>query len=321
MSSFVGPFSGLLDDFVSFKRSMGYKYKTEAVKLADFSRFTVQIGITEPVLTKEIVEAWCKQRPFETRRSSTDSRVSSVRQFALYLVSLGHVAHLPIQSRGNKQVHYAAYVFTHEEMERIFQCCDRVFPNRHSTMHLVMPVIVRLLYSCGLRISEAVNLQVKHVDLKNGVLEIKEAKNNKDRLVPLSASMLDVCKTYSQAVHRHSNSEDYYFVNADHEPYCRAAIYWRFREILAVAGISHGGRGNGPRLHDVRHTFSVHTLQEADRKGKDLYAVLPVLSAYLGHDSIIATSQYLRMTAEVYPEIMDAVNKVCAYVIPEVTEP
>ncbi len=321
MSTFVGPFSSLLEEFVNFKRSMGYKYKTEAQSLAYFSQFTVQIGVTEPVLTREIVDAWCRQRPFETRRTSTVKRVSNFRQFALYLVSLGHVAHVPIQSRGNKQVHYAAYVFTHDEMGRIFQCCDRVFPNRHSTMHLVMPVLVRMLYSCGLRISEAVNLQIKHVDLKNGVLEIKKAKNNKDRLVPLSESMLTVCKTYSQIVHRHSCSEDYFFVNADHKPYCSASIYWRFREILADAGISHGGRGNGPRLHDLRHAFSVHTLHEADRKGRDLYAVLPVLSAYLGHESILATSQYLRMTAEVYPEIMDAVNKVCAYVIPEVAAP
>jgi integrase len=67
----------------------------------------------------------------------------------------------------------------------------------------------------------------------------------------------------------------------------------------------------------LRHTFAVHTLQEVDKRNVDLYAVLPVLSAYLGHESIHATSQYLRMTAEVYPDIMDVVNRSCGYVIPE----
>mgnify|MGYP001567619474 CR=1 FL=1 len=318
MSTFVGVFSNLLSEFITFKRSMGYKYITEAQTLAEFSRFTTQFEIFEPMLTKEIVNAWCEQHPFENRRSSTEHRISNLRQFALYLASLGYKVCIPVYSRNNHQPRYAAYIFTHEEIKKIFESCDRVFPYRHSNVHLVMPVLIRLLYSSGLRISEAVGLQMKHVDLKNGVLEIKKAKNGKDRLVPLSNSMRDICIRYCQAIHRNSTNEDYFFVNAAHEPYCRATVYWRFREILLNSGISHGGKGNGPRLHDLRHTFAVHTLQEVDKRNVDLYAVLPVLSAYLGHESIQATSQYLRMTAEVYPDIMDVVNKSCGYVIPEV---
>ncbi|MED4378591.1 hypothetical protein P9274_23480 [Schinkia azotoformans] len=68
----------------------------------------------------------------------------------------------------------------------------------------------------------------------------------------------------------------------------------------------------------LRHTFACHTLQAAEKRNVDLYAALPILSTYLGHASIQATSQYLRMTAEVYPDIMDAVNALCSYVIPEV---
>lgn len=99
---------------------------------------------------------------------------------------------------------------------------------------------------------------------------------------------------------------------------CHHNIYWRFRELLLQAGIPHAGRGNGPRIHDVRHTFACHTLQEADKHHVDLYAALPVLSTYMGHESIQATSQYLRMTAEIYPNITDAVNALCSYIIPEV---
>ena len=317
MRTFVGVFSSQLTEFVNFKRSMGYKYITEIQTLAEFSRFTTQFEISEPILTKEIVNAWCAQRPFENRKSSTEHRVTMLRQFALYLVSLGYKVCIPISSRNNHQPRYAAYVFTHEEIKNIFESCDRVFPTRHSNMHLVMPVLIRLLYSSGLRISEAIGLQMKHVDLNNGVLEIKKSKNGKDRLVPLSNSMLDICRRYYQAIHTNSNKEDYFFVNAAHEPYCRATVYWRFREIMLTSGISHGGKGYGPRLHDLRHTFAVHTLQEVDKRNVDLYAVLPVLSAYLGHESIHATSQYLRMTAEVYPDIMDVVNRSCGYVIPE----
>ncbi len=210
MSTFVGVFSNLLTEFINFKRSMGYKYITEAQTLAEFSRFTLQFELSKPVLTKEIVNAWCEHRPFENRRSSTEHRICILRQLALYLVSLGHKVCIPIHSRNNHQPRYAAYVFTHKEIKNIFESCDRVFPSRHSNMHLVMPVLIRLLYSSGLRISEAVGIQMKHVDLNNGVIEIKKAKNGKDRLIPLSSSMRDICIRYCQAIHMNSCKDDYF---------------------------------------------------------------------------------------------------------------
>ncbi|MEK7274441.1 MAG: tyrosine-type recombinase/integrase [Candidatus Desantisbacteria bacterium] len=266
MSTFVGVFSNLLSEFITFKRSMGYKYITEAQTLAEFSRFTTQFEIFEPMLTKEIVNAWCEQHPFENRRSSTEHRISNLRQFALYLASLGYKVCIPVYSRNNHQPRYAAYIFTHEEIKKIFESCDRVFPYRHSNVHLVMPVLIRLLYSSGLRISEAVGLQMKHVDLKNGVLEIKKAKNGKDRLVPLSNSMRDICIRYCQAIHRNSTNEDYFFVNAAHEPYCRATVYWRFREILVNYPVP---RAQGV-LATIKYPSAIHPC------GRDRREFLPI---------------------------------------------
>jgi integrase len=85
-----------------------------------------------------------------------------------------------------------------------------------------------------------------------------------------------------------------------------------------MAGIRHAGRGFGPRIHDVRHTFCCHTLQNAVEGGRELTNMLPYLSEYLGHGSLTATSQYLRMTAEVYPSVLSAIEKICSIVIPEV---
>ena len=69
MRTFVGVFSSQLTEFVNFKRSMGYKYITEIQTLAEFSRFTTQFEISEPILTKEIVNAWCAQRPLRTEKA------------------------------------------------------------------------------------------------------------------------------------------------------------------------------------------------------------------------------------------------------------
>ena len=95
-------------------------------------------------------------------------------------------------------------------------------------------------------------------------------------------------------------------------------IYQRYRRYLLAAGISHGGKGQGPRLHDIRHTFAVHVLQKWISEEADLTAMIPILSTYMGHKSIRSTARYLRLTAEVYPDLMKKVESTCAYVIPEV---
>jgi integrase/recombinase XerD len=317
---FNGPFAGLLDDFVNFKRSMGFKYQKESAYLKQFSAFCVNEGLREPVLTKDLSDAWCRKKPYEQQRNGTDQRVTCLRQFALYLVSLGYDAYIPlhIENKRSRKSKYVAYIFTHEEMSIIISCSDRIYPHRRSTMHLVMPVLVRLLYSTGLRIMEALRLQLKNIDLVNGIIRIEHAKFDKDRLIPFSSSTLEILKQYFNAMHPKYLPEDFLFIGISRQPYSHHEIYLRFRELLQKARIPHAGRGSGPRIHDIRHTFCCHTLQKAVNNKVDLNAALPVLSEYLGHESITATSQYLRMTAEVYPSIVTAVHDVCSYVIPEV---
>ena len=318
--NFKGPFSELIQEFIEFKRSMGFKYIKEEQYLQHFSEFSLQFSLKEPILTKEISDAWCIKRPHENQRNNTEQRISCLRQFALYLVSIGYNAYIPVYvtNKKSRKSKYVAYVYTLDEIDKIIKFSDQIYPNRRSTMHLVMPVLVRLLYSTGLRIMEALKLQMKHVDLINGILFIENAKYNKDRLIPLSTSMFNVLKQYCDVMHPRYFPNDYLFVGITGQPYSHHNIYLRFREPLQQAGIPHAGRGNGPRIHDVRHTFTCHTLQAAVKRNVDLYAALPILSTYLGHESIQVTSQYLRMTAEVYPDIMDAVNTMCSYVIPEV---
>lgn len=101
-------------------------------------------------------------------------------------------------------------------------------------------------------------------------------------------------------------------------PLKRDHVYKNYRKLLWKAGISHGGKGKGPRLHDFRHTFCVHTLAMQVKEKIDLYTALPILSTYLGHSSVGATQRYVRLTVEAYPELIEKVSKTCAFVIPEV---
>ena len=96
-------------------------------------------------------------------------------------------------------------------------------------------------------------------------------------------------------------------------------VYHNFRRFLWQARISHGGRGHGPRVHDLRHTFAVNNLRTWFAAGEDVGALLPVLQAYMGHSSISDTAYYLRLTAESYPQIAARVQREYGGIVPPVT--
>lgn len=319
-NEFSSVFASLIVDFIEYKRAAGYKYATEVAYLKKFDDLCCAMDVQTPLLTKELMDVWCTKKPYEADRSYYQQRVSCIRQLSLYLNTLGYDAYIPVNLEYIRQrkSKYSAYIFTHEEIAKIFSASNQIYPNRHSTMHLVMPVLIRVLYCTGIRIMEALKIQLKHVDLVNGTLMIEAAKFNKDRRIPVSASMLEILKQYCSVMHPKYNTEEYLFIGITREPCSHHNVYLRFRELLVSAGIQHAGRGYGPRIHDIRHTHCCHVLQKASGTGMDLTNMLPALSVYMGHESLTATSQYLKMTAEVYPEILDAVEALCAQVIPEV---
>ena len=275
---YLSVFSEFILDFIAYKRAAGYKYETETNYLQQFDDYCCTHGIDSPVLTKELIDSWCKKKPYESERNSHMQRVSCIRQFALYFITSGYDAYIPVNLEYIRQrkSKYSAYIFTHEEMERIFKASDNVYPNRRSTMHLVVPVLVRLLYCTGLRVMEALHLQLKNVNLDEEILFIENAKFNKDRLIPVSESMLNILKDYCKVMHPLYIPEDFLFVGITREPCSHHNIYLRFRELLVQAGIGipHAGRGYGLRIHDIRHTHCCHVLQEASRNGTDLSDML-----------------------------------------------
>lgn len=172
MKPYVGVFADQIADFVSMKRALGFKYNAAADELLRFSRFTVNLGMQKPTLTREVVREWGVQRPDEGVKNNR-RRVSTLRQFAIYLHTLGHDAYVSPPDKWPNRSRFAPYIFSESEVEKIFKCSDNLYPNRRSVMHYVMPVLVRMLYSCGLRISEAVSLLNQDVDLHHGLLQVR----------------------------------------------------------------------------------------------------------------------------------------------------
>lgn len=316
---FVGKFGDLLEAFVKHKKDLGYKYDTQKENLQRFSRFTLNYNIDNKVLSKEVVTDWTSKRKNESVKYWAH-RNSDLRQFTLYLQNLGYDVFIPPKCHKVGCGEYIPYIFTHEEVERFLQIVDSIQPHPLSKKHESYPLLFRLLYCCGLRISEALKLKISDVDFDKGTLFIRESKFGKDRIIPMSAPLADMFVRYHALFSRNNAAGDYYFRNKNGTPMTHDRVYDMYRKLLWKAGISHGGKGKGPRLHDLRHVFCVHSLAKQVKDGVDLYVALPILATYVGHKSVIATQRYVRLTAEAYPELIEKVSKTCAYVFPEVTE-
>lgn len=307
-----------IEDYIAEKRAVGYKFDKGATMLKSFDSFVYSRHFRDANLTKQLVLDWTAHKPNE-KVSTQHARISLLRGLAEYMNRMGYPAYVyPNAMVTVDRYAYIPYIFSKDEMKRIFDVCDQYSssnctPNRH----LVLQLILRILYGCGLRISEAVHLTIQDVDLNKGLLYIRNTKFNKERILPMADSLTERCQEYCKVVIGKMGNH-YLFPSPYGGHYSESTIYSLFREVLRRASISHLGRGKGPRIHDLRHVFAVNCLKKWVLEGKDLNNCLPYLSAYLGHEDMRGSQRYLRLTADLYPDITSKIEKNCSYIIPEV---
>ena len=138
---------------------------------------------------------------------------------------------------------------------------------------------------------------------RRGVLQIRDAKGGKDRQLPVSEPLRERLAGYHAKLAGQPGWEWFFPGATPGVPLTLNNVNHNFRRFLWQARIPHGGRGHGPRVHDLRHTMAVNNLRSWFARGENVDALLPVLQTYLGHSSIGDTAYYLRLTAESYPDI------------------
>lgn len=311
--------SHMITGFIEEKRAVGYKYDVEASILKRLDNFLIQKGFTGEVLSKEMVLLWTEKRRTEAD-NTRNGRISLIKGLAQYMTRLGNISYIyPEKAAPVGRYRYTAHIFSENELARLFDAADKlplssVSPYRR----YIFSLLFRMLYGCGLRVSETSNLKKIDVNLKDGMLFIHHAKLDKERIVPMDESLVERCKKYQQCVLKYNADNSYYFPSPCGGNFKRKTIYSIFRKTLWKAGISHGGRGRGPRVHDLRWTHAVHCLKKWVLNGKNITALLPYLSAYLGHSDLRGTEYYLKLTADLYPTIVAKVDSSFSNLIPEV---
>ena len=300
---FSGPFAAMCELFVAQKRATGKVYETQAKRLRQFDNLCKNYDIKNYEITEDIALAWYARRLNE-KDSSRRDRLQVVQQFSEFLCKQGYLSYL-FSVLPKRSEYHQPYIFNKGEIQKLFDRLDALESTNFSTGHIVYPLLFRTLYGCGLRISEALSLRKKDVDLEQGVLHIWHGKNDKERLVPISPSLQEKFCDYSQVAHSQTAEDIPFFYTKARSEYARSGISRNFKNYLWDIGITYRGKDFGPRVHDLRHTFVCHNIQAWAENDIPINSKLKILSKYLGHKSTMATQWYLRLTAETYPHIRE----------------
>lgn len=313
-------FAPYFTNFIEQKRALGNKYDACVEMLNLFDDFCIDQDITEPKITPELFQKWCKRRPNENQTTQA-IRINYLQIFSGYMHNNGYEAPFAFHPLPSRSKEFRPYIFTEKEISNFIAALDK----KHTApipgtpvRHLVYPVLFRVLCGCGLRINEALLLKAEDADLEKGTFLIRKAKGGKDRMIVLSDSLLAICRDYRANPLIREYGHEYFFPTREHGFYDASTIYADFRKYLQLSGINHHGRGYGPRLHDFRHTFAVRVIQKWQTEGKDIYLCLPILQSYLGHFRFSSTEKYLRLVPETYTQITDPCEKKFRYIFPEV---
>lgn len=314
--SCLAPF---IEALIMQKRLEGFLYDTEEYHLKHFDAFCIKQKLSQPVISRELVIAWSEIRDTEGKVYRS-RRVSALRQLALYMQSQGMEAHIP--THFYQKSHYVAHVLSDEEIQEFFKAADSYHPDHNSVafMRLSMEyrVLFRIIYCCGLRVSEARKLRNTDVNLSDGAICIAQSKGRKDRIVYLAPDVLELCVEYRNLMDSEYNTKSDWFFPARNPDNILSVctIDSKFRQFWAKTPYA-VACDRSPTVHCLRHSYVVKKMNLWMEEGIALNSMMPYLSKYLGHSSPSDTFYYYHQIDTAF-KIIRARDTLSAKVIPEV---
>lgn len=300
--------------YLDMKHMAGFKYEAQERCLRHFDHYYYYSGYDDVSFTKHSITPFLYRQ--DESLSTRCRKETLIIDFAHFLNDRGYKAYVPGRKHVWKRSAYIPHIYTKDERIRFLQAVD-TYPSGHGLYReLVDPVLFRILIATGCRLSEALFLRISDYRKDTGTIIIRRSKNGSSRIVPVCASLQARICSYIDSFHNGKDANSLLFPgNKNGKPLDKSTVYLRFRDYLLMADIPH--TASGPRIHDWRHTAAVENLRRWSEQGKDLTELLPYLSAFMGHTDFRATQYYLRLTAEIYPHLVEKMEDACWYIIPE----
>jgi integrase len=284
-----------IDDYLTVRRALGYKLEDHGWLLADFASFMEAAGAR--AITTRLVLDWATL-PQDALPSWHAARLRVVRGFARHLQALDPATEVPapglLASRNRRAV---PYLYSDAEVSALMAATASLRPALHAATH---KTLIGLLAVTGMRLGEAIRLDMADLNPASGILTIRDSKFAKSRQVPLHPSTLAALADYGQFRDRHCPrpATPALLVSTAGTRLISQGIHYVFARLVRHAGLHPRSKECRPRLHDFRHSLAVSTLLGWYRDGVDVQARLPVLSTFLGHSKPANTYWYLSAVPE-----------------------
>jgi integrase len=283
-----------VDAYLAFRRAMGFQLKAEGRMLLHFARYADRHGHKGPP-TNALMVRWASSSNSSDRLYRA-RRLEVVRAFAKHWVTIEPKSEIPPDDLfGPAHRRNTPYIYSDREIAALLKGAvnlpGKIRPRTYQTL-------LGLLATTGLRISEALHLQIGDVDLAEGLLVVRNSKHGKTRWVPLHRTSIGPLRKYLGDRLRHSPSTPAFFVSDRGLPLAYRTVCHTFD--LLRPRLPKGCRR--PRLHDLRHTFACRVLLRWQSSRAGASQRVPILSRYLGHAHVTDTYWYLeaipKLTAE-----------------------
>lgn len=282
--------------------------------------YMVKAKIHEKSLSENLVQEWLNT--LAVAATTRNYIIGRIRKFSHYLTAVNIAACEPDFCRASST--HVSYTFTSVEFDAIIAIADDFKASYTKTeTAYIFPILLRVLYGCGLRVGETLALRWEDIDLDTGIITIKQAKNNKQRRVPIGNSLKDLLNRYHNRRFAGCDNDEFLFGNSgkDGKPYLKVTFWYWFGKVIQKANICNERkepfeRGISP--HTLRHYFTFKSFQKSIAEGRTLEEIAPYLSAYLGHETFYGTEKYLTTDYTVYSDSQEMMEKAIHSVFPEV---
>jgi integrase len=283
----------LVEEYVSYRRKLGFALTSEAETLMHFAKFAEKVGHEGP-LTIALASQWACSTKRDTPLTWAD-RIQRLRGFAKYCQRYDSATEIPPrQMFGIASRRLLPHIFTEEEILALLDAASSLRP-KNKLRPITCRTLFGLLASTGLRISEALNLTRADVDLDGAILTIREAKRHKQRLVPVHPTVVSELRTYARARDRMIGKPlcDYFFMLDAETRADSKRMSWALRFLCKKLGWTPRGEHHNFRLYDFRHVFIVRCFLHFHQKGMDVHKAVLSLSTYVGHSDVASTYWYV----------------------------
>ena len=295
----------ILKDYLAMRRKLGFKMKKHKEILPSFITFFR--NQKDQYLTTKLALKWAR-KPKNTDPAWWTERLSMLRGFAAYWKTIDPRTEVPsLHILLPQYKRPTPYIYSNQEIAQILALAKKLPTKDRDTYW----TLYGLLLATGMRVGEALALDNKDVDLKQGVITIRDAKLNKSRILPLHVTTREILRQYVQKRSKQfakSKELAFFMVSNGRRP-SHYMAWNRFKQILIEMGIWNPLHNRDPRLHSLRHTFAVRALTEFYRNGQDIDEKIHALSTYLGHKDIRCTYWYLTAVPELMGHVLSRLEK------------